>query len=112
MKKRQRKPYTTEFNMKVAPEAIKGPLTINEITCYYGITPNHVLQGKKQAIDSLPPVFSTKQKRASEQDKALKAQLYQQIGQMKVELDWLKKKPDCSILLVLARRVNCSSLKR
>jgi putative transposase len=44
----------------------------------------------------LPDVFSTKQERKAEEKESLKAELYQQIGQLKVELDWFKKKLDCS----------------
>lgn len=90
--KKQRKTYTTEFKVRVALEAIKGQRTINEIASHYGIHPNQVTQWKKQAIDSLPDVFSTRRERAAEDGEALQAQLYQQIGQLKVELDWLKKK--------------------
>lgn len=92
MKKRQRKTYTTEFKVKIALEAIKGQRTINEIATHYGVHPNQVTQWKKQAIASLPEVFSTKRERDAEGEEALKAELYQQIGQLKVELDWLKKK--------------------
>jgi len=90
--KKQRKTYTTEFKVKIALEAIKAQRTINEIASHYGIHPNQVTQWKKQAIDSLPDVFSTRRERATEESEALQAQLYQQIGQLKVELDWLKKK--------------------
>jgi putative transposase len=51
-----------------------------------------VTQWKKQAIESLPDVFSTRRERDAQGEEALKAELYQQIGQLKVELDWLKKK--------------------
>lgn len=90
--KKQRKTYTTDFKVKIALEAIKGQRTINEIASHYGVHPNQVTQWKKQAIESLPDVFSAKRERAAEDDEALKGQLYQQIGQLKVELDWLKKK--------------------
>jgi putative transposase len=93
-KKQQRKSYTTEFKVKVALEAIKGQRTINEIATHYGVHPNLVTQWKKHAIESLPDVFSTKRERAEEEEEALKAKLYQEIGQLKVELDWLKKKAD------------------
>ena len=49
-------------------------------------------QWKKQAIESLPDVFSTQRERDAQGEEALRAELYQQIGQLKVELDWLKKK--------------------
>src|SRR5262245_9415029 len=97
MKKKQRKTYTTEFKVKIALEAIKGQRTINEIATHYGVHPNQVTQWKKQAIESLPEVFSIRRERDAEGEEALKAELYQQIGQLKVELDWLKKKLDCSI---------------
>jgi putative transposase len=47
---------------------------------------------KKQAVEVLPEVFSARRGRVAQDDEALRARLYQQIGQLKVELDWLKKK--------------------
>ena len=73
-------------------EAFKGQRTINELSSQYGIHPNQVNQWKKQAVESLPEVFSTRRVRVAEEEEAFKGQLYQQIGQLKVELDWLKKK--------------------
>lgn len=92
MKKQERKTYTSEFKVKVVLEAFKGQRTINEISGHYGIHANQVNQWKKQAIESLPDVFSTRRVRVAESEEELKGQLYQQIGQLKVELDWLKKK--------------------
>ena len=92
MNKQQRKTYTTEFKVKVVLEAFKGQRTINEISSHYGIHPNQVNQWKKQAVESLPDVFSSRRARVAEDEEALRGQLYQQIGQLKVELDWLKKK--------------------
>ena len=91
-KKKQRKSYSTEFKVKIALEAIKGQRTVNEIASQYSVHPNQVTQWKRQAIESLPEVFSTKRERDAEEEEVLKAQLYQQIGQLKVELDWMKKK--------------------
>ena len=92
MNKQQRKTYDTKFKVKVVLEAFKGQRTINEISSHYGIHPNQVNQWKKQAVEGLPDVFSTRRLRAAEEDEVLKAQLYQQIGQLKVELDGVKKK--------------------
>jgi transposase len=88
---RQRNHYTAEFKAKVALAAIKGQQTVNEIAATYGVHPNQVLQWKKQALEVLPEVFSSRRMRAAQDDEALQARLYQQIGQLKVELDWLKK---------------------
>lgn len=90
--KKQRKTDTTEFKVKVALEAIKGQRTISEISSHYAIPANQVMQWKKQALEGLPDAFSSRRERAAEDEETLKAQLYQQIGQLKVELDWLKKK--------------------
>ncbi len=91
-KKRQRKTYTTEFKVKIALEAIKAQRTVNEIASHYGVHPNLVTQWKRQAIESLPDVFSSKSDQRAKESEELEAQLYQQIGQLKVELDWMKKK--------------------
>ncbi len=80
MKKKQRKSYTAAFKVKIALEAIKGQRTINEIATHYGVHPNMVTQWKKQAIESLPDVFSTRRERDAQGEEALKAELYQQIG--------------------------------
>ncbi len=88
----QRKRYSVELKTKVALEAITGQKTANEIATEYGVHPTQIAQWKKQALDGLPNVFST---RASEQQKSeeeLIATLYQQIGQLKVQVDWLEKK--------------------
>jgi putative transposase len=83
-KKRQRKSFTTEFKVKIALEAIKGQRTVNEITSQYGVHAHQVTQWIRQAIESLPEVFSSKRERVAEDEESLKAQLYQHIGQLKV----------------------------
>lgn len=88
----QRNNYSAEFKTKVALAALKGDKTINEIASLYGVHPNQVMSWKKQAVEIMPDAFSGKRARVEKDDEELKAQLYQQIGQLKVELDWLKKK--------------------
>ena len=88
----QRKSYNAAFKAKVALEAIKGQRTINEIASAYEVHPNQVTQWKKQAVSQLSEIFSNGRARADAAEEDLRNQLYQQIGQLKVELDWLKKK--------------------
>jgi putative transposase len=88
----QRKNYSADFKAKVAIAAIKGQHTVNEIASQYGVHPNQVMAWKKQALEAIPDSFSARRLRDAHSDEELKAQLYQQIGQLKVELDWLKKK--------------------
>jgi len=72
-------------------EAIKGQRTVNEIASHYGVHPSQIAEWKKQALAGMPDVFATKRSRAEADAEALTAQVYQQIGQLKVELDWLNK---------------------
>jgi transposase len=88
----QRRNFSAEFKAKVALAAIKGQQTVNEIASTFGIHPNLVLDWKKIATSAVPEAFATRRARAAADEEAEKAQLYQQIGQLKVELDWLKKK--------------------
>ena len=88
----QRKKYSAEFKAKVALEAIKGQRTINEIASEYGIHPTQAGQWKKEAQEGLCGIFSGAIIKKSEAEEELKEKLYSQIGQLKVEIDWLKKK--------------------
>jgi putative transposase len=63
-----------------------------EIGSKYSVHPNLVSQWKKQLLESLPQIFSDPRFKQDHDHEQLEAQLYQQIGQLKVELDWLKKK--------------------
>jgi putative transposase len=58
----------------------------------YGVHPTQIAQWKKQVLEELPEIFSQRRQKGAQQEEALKDALYQQIGQLKVELDWLKKK--------------------
>lgn len=89
---RKRKSYNSAFKAKVALEAIKGQRTINEIASAYEVHPNQVTQWKKQATSQLDEIFSNGRARDDAAEEELRNQLYQQIGELKVELDWLKKK--------------------
>jgi transposase-like protein len=89
---KQRNNYSADFKAKVAIAAIKGDKTVNEIASIYAVHPNQVTSWKKLALSIIPDAFSSRQLPQAEVDEELKARLYQQIGQLKVELDWLKKK--------------------
>jgi len=88
----QRKRYDAALKARVALEALKGQRTTNEIGSVYSVHPNLVAQWKKQALEQLQEIFSSGRARATQEEEELRNQLYQQIGQLKVELDWLKKK--------------------
>ncbi len=88
----QRRRHSAEFKAKVALEAIRGQRTSNEIASAFGIHPVQVAQWKKQALEELPQAFSTRRAKAAQDEEELKARLYQQIGLLKMELDWLGEK--------------------
>ena len=89
---RDRKNYGSEFKAKVAMEAVCGRLTINEIAKRFEVHPVQVSKWKKQFLEAVPQIFDSTNKRPAVVDEELTDQLYQQIGRLKVELDWLKKK--------------------
>jgi transposase-like protein len=94
--KRQRKQYSADLKAKIAVEAVKGQRTVQEIASHYGIHPTMVTNWKKQLLDGAPEVFSTGKHHEAEADEQQKAELYQQIGKLQVEVDWLKKKSGLS----------------
>jgi putative transposase len=72
--------------------AAKGQKTIAELSQEYKVHPTQIVQWKKLLMDSLPEIFSVRRKKEQQEQELLTNELYQQIGQLKVELDWLKKK--------------------
>jgi len=87
-----RKKYSSEFKAKVALEALRNERSANEIASEYGVHPNQISQWKKQAQDGLSMLFERGHKNPQEAEEHLREKLYSQIGQLKVEVDWLKKK--------------------
>jgi len=83
---------TSEFKAKVALAAIRGDQTVTELASLYKVHPNQITTWKRQAQDQLVAAFDVKRAKALKADEKLKEELYRQIGQLKVELDWLKKK--------------------
>jgi putative transposase len=88
----KRSRYSAELKAKVALEAIRGQKTVNEIASQYDVHPNQVGTWKKQALESLPEVFSNGKAKSHEEEQAKFDALYQQIGQLQVELSFLKKR--------------------
>jgi transposase-like protein len=96
MKSKQRRSFSADMKARIALEAIKGQKTIQEIASHYGVHPNQVTTWKRQAVEGTPSLFVDRRSRPGTSEEDLKAELYQQIGQLQVELDWLKKKSGLS----------------
>ena len=89
---KSRKRYNSQFKSKVALEAIKEQKTLSELSTEFQIHVNQISQWKKQLLTDAHNIFSKKSAHKQNKNDKLEAHLYQQIGQLKVELDWLKKK--------------------
>ena len=87
-----RRQFSAEFKAKAAVEALKGLRTLNEIAGELEIHPIQLSAWKRAAIDGLPAVFSNGKQKSATESEAFVAALYQEIGQLKMELDWVKKK--------------------
>jgi len=88
----QRRRHSGAFKARIVIEALKGEKTTNEIASRHSVHPIQVTQWKKQALEGLPQVFGDTGVRAGRMAEEEKARLYEQIGRLKMELDWVKKK--------------------
>jgi len=89
-----RKTYTASFKAKVALEAIRGDHSISALASKYEVHPTQIGHWKKALLSGVSDVFSDKRPKQQQSDEKEKAQLYEEIGRLKMELDWLKKKAD------------------
>lgn len=90
----KRKRYTAAEKAKIALEAIKSENTLAQISSKYGAHATQINTWKKQAIALLPDIFSDKNKQEVTNYEKQLSELYEQIGRLKVENDFLKKKSE------------------
>ena len=87
-----RKQHSGAFKAQVAVAALRGDRTMSELSSEYGVHPTVIIRWKKQALEGLPGLLSGRSGLKDKEAEGLQSRLYQEIGQLKVELDWLKKK--------------------
>lgn len=87
-----RRSHPAAFKAKIALELIKAIDTVANISSKHAIHPTQAMQWKKQLLGNIEALFSDKPSTALAEKDELISELYKQIGQLKVELDWLKKK--------------------
>jgi len=87
-----RKKYSAEFKARVAIEAIRGEKTLSQLSSQFKVHPIQIAKWRKAAVERLPEVFVDGRTRPGENDGVERDALYEEIGRLKVELDWLKKK--------------------
>lgn len=87
-----RKSFSPEFMAKVALAAIKGDMTTAELSSKYEVHRSQINNWRKRALEEFREVFRGKRDKSIKDSEKIIDELYRQIGQLKVENDWLKKK--------------------
>ena len=87
-----RKSYDSKFKAKVALEAVKGEFSITELASKYEVHPNQISNWKKQFLKNISVVFDNSKKGAKEESEITRDDLLREIGQLKVDNEFLKKK--------------------
>src|SRR5262249_350733 len=88
----KRKQHSAAFKAQLALAAVRGDKTVNELASQYGVHPTLIHAWKKQLLAGADQVFSNGGRAATADAEAEKAELFEQIGRLKMELEWLKKK--------------------
>lgn len=88
------KKYTADDKARIALEALKGDLTLSQITAKYGVHATQINRWKQILKQGMTDIFRNKNSSAAKADSELVDDLYKHIGQLKVELEWLKKKSE------------------
>ena len=94
---KRRKVHTPEFKTKVGLEALRGVKTLNAIGQQYGVHPVQIGQWKKEIQEQAKTLFEGKRGPKPIAEHREPELLYSEIGKLKVELDWLKKKSGISL---------------
>jgi transposase len=87
-----RRGHDAVLKARVALEALKEEKTMAQLSSEFGVHVNQIRQWRQKLLDELPSLFSDRRKKKDKEGEALLSELYRQIGQLKVELEWLKKK--------------------
>lgn len=94
MSKTNKRQYTNSEKVKIALEAIKGEMTIAQISSKYEVNATQIARWKKSAMEAMSTCFHKKQTHKNLEDQSLVEDLYKQIGKLSTECEWLKKKSE------------------
>ena len=89
---KKRRQYSSEYKFKLALEAAKGSKTLAQLSSDTGVHPNQISQWKAQLLDGGANLFQRNPEQSLRELQQQEAELYEQIGRLKMELEWLKKK--------------------
>ena len=89
---RKRRRFSAEFKARVVRAAMREDKTLSELASEFEIHSNQISEWKRQVLESLPDIFSHRKTEKDKTSEARESRLYEQVGKLQVELEWLKKK--------------------
>jgi len=89
---RKRRRFSATFKVKVAFAAIRGDQTTAQLATKFAVHTSQITSWKKQLVDGAPDLFAEGRRRRQDEPLAQEQELYEQIGRLKMEVEWLKKK--------------------
>ena len=87
-----RNKQSEELKARIALDAIKGQKTLSELASEYGVHANQISRWKKQLLDASPDIFTRGKDKEAEKEAVERDRLYKKVGQLQIEVDWLKKR--------------------
>jgi len=87
-----RKKHSNELKARIALDAIRGQKTMSELASEYGVHANQIGRWKKQLLEAAPDIFTRGKDKEAEKNEVERDHLYKKVGQLQIEVDWLKKK--------------------